>query len=246
MPAWVAIHPTWRPITSHTMTRWCDSAVVRKRSMASVAVCTAVSNPKVTSVPDRSLSIVFGTPTAWTPKAPRRSATPRVSSPPTATSASTPRAARLSRTCSGPPSTVKGLVRDVPRIVPPWARMSRQRATSSSTCSSSMTPFQPSRKPITSSPCERWAVSTTARIAAFSPGQSPPPVRIPMRIVPCYGNAAGAPSIARTTNDDQRPATGDRRQATYERRQATDDRRVVRDVARGRCAPRPARARRLP
>ena len=62
MPAWAAIRPTWRPITSHTMTRWCDSAVVRRRSIASVAICTAVSNPNVTSVPERSLSMVFGHP----------------------------------------------------------------------------------------------------------------------------------------------------------------------------------------
>ena len=38
------------------------SAVVWSRSIASVAICTAVSKPKVMSVPPRSLSIVFGTP----------------------------------------------------------------------------------------------------------------------------------------------------------------------------------------
>jgi len=35
--------------------------------MASVAIWTAVSNPKVKSVADRSLSMVFGTPTIRTP-----------------------------------------------------------------------------------------------------------------------------------------------------------------------------------
>ena len=35
--------------------------------MASVAICTAVWNPNVTSVADRSLSIVLGTPTTFTP-----------------------------------------------------------------------------------------------------------------------------------------------------------------------------------
>ena len=63
MPAYVAIQPAWRPITSTTITRSCDSAVVWRRSMASVAICTAVWNPNVTSVPTMSLSIVFGTPT---------------------------------------------------------------------------------------------------------------------------------------------------------------------------------------
>ena len=42
-------------------------AVVCRRSMASVTICTAVSKPKVTSVADRSLSMVFGTPTTGTP-----------------------------------------------------------------------------------------------------------------------------------------------------------------------------------
>ena len=59
---------------------------------------------------------------------PRRSATPSVSSPPMATRASTPRAARVATTRSGPPSTAKGFVRDVPRMVPPMGMMSRQRS----------------------------------------------------------------------------------------------------------------------
>ena len=53
-------------MTSRMMTRLCDSAVVCRRSMASVAICTAVWKPKVTSVPARSLSIVLGTPTTGT------------------------------------------------------------------------------------------------------------------------------------------------------------------------------------
>ena len=57
-----AIQPAWRPITSTTITRSCDSAVVWRRSIASVAICTAVQKPNVKSVPERSLSIVFGTP----------------------------------------------------------------------------------------------------------------------------------------------------------------------------------------
>ncbi len=72
------------------MTRWWDSAVVCNRSIASVAIWTAVSNPNVTSVPDRSLSMVLGTPTAGRPRCCSRSAAPSVSSPPMATRASSP------------------------------------------------------------------------------------------------------------------------------------------------------------
>ena len=72
-----AIQPAWRPITSTTITRSCDSAVVWRRSIASVAICTAVQKPNVKSVPERSLSIVLGTPTTCRPSsACRRRATP--------------------------------------------------------------------------------------------------------------------------------------------------------------------------
>jgi len=47
MPECSAIQPTCRPITSATMQRECDSPVVRRRSMASVAMATAVSKPNV-------------------------------------------------------------------------------------------------------------------------------------------------------------------------------------------------------
>ena len=47
MPLITAIQPVWRPITSTTMTRLCDSAVVWSRSIASVAMKTAVSKPNV-------------------------------------------------------------------------------------------------------------------------------------------------------------------------------------------------------
>ena len=93
--------------------------------MASVAMLTAVSKPNVKSVPDRSLSIVFGTPTTLTPRSASLVATPRVSSPPIATRASTPCSARLSLIRSTPPSILNGLVREEPRIVPPRGRMPR-------------------------------------------------------------------------------------------------------------------------
>ncbi len=66
-PAVTAIQPLSRPITSTTMTRLCDSAVVCSRSIASAAIATAVSKPIVVSVAARSLSIVFGMPTTGSP-----------------------------------------------------------------------------------------------------------------------------------------------------------------------------------
>ena len=47
MPACSAIQPACRPMTSTISTRWWLSAVVCRRSMASVAMPTAVSNPNV-------------------------------------------------------------------------------------------------------------------------------------------------------------------------------------------------------
>ncbi len=46
MPAYRAIQPALRPITSTSITRLWLSAVLCSRSMASVAICTAVWNPK--------------------------------------------------------------------------------------------------------------------------------------------------------------------------------------------------------
>jgi hypothetical protein len=61
--------------------------------MHSVAKETAVSKPKVTTVFDRSLSIVFGTPTMRTPFLASAFAIVSEPSPPTATTASIPAAA---------------------------------------------------------------------------------------------------------------------------------------------------------
>ena len=176
--------PTCRPITSTTMTRSCDSAVVWSRSMASVAISTAVAKPKVKSVPAMSLSIVLGTPTTGNPSSCISRAQERVPSPPTTTSASTSRASSVERHASTPPSTPNGWIREVPRTVPPRGRSPRQASTSRSIASSSMTPFQPSRKPRTVPSWSRSTRRTTARMTALRPGQSPPPVRMPMRMSP--------------------------------------------------------------
>ena len=47
MPLMTAIQPVCRPITSTTITRLWDSAVVCRRSIASVAIVMAVSKPNV-------------------------------------------------------------------------------------------------------------------------------------------------------------------------------------------------------
>ena len=108
MPAVTAIQPTWWPMTSTTMIRSCDSAVVRTRSSASVAMETAVSKPIDRSVPQTSLSIVLGAHTMRTPAAASVPAALRVPSPPTQTSASMRSCLTVSRTASMPPSASSG------------------------------------------------------------------------------------------------------------------------------------------
>ena len=59
-PAPSVSQPARWPIISATMIRWWLWAVLWSRSMASVAISSAVANPKVASVPATSLSIVLG------------------------------------------------------------------------------------------------------------------------------------------------------------------------------------------
>src|SRR5450759_3709238 len=87
-------------MTSRMMMRRWDSAVSFNLREASRATLTDVSNPNVESVPDRSLSIVFGTPTTLTLIAASLAATPRVSSPPMAMMAYRHRAAMLAMVLS--------------------------------------------------------------------------------------------------------------------------------------------------
>jgi hypothetical protein len=89
-PAWRASQPAFRPMTSTTMTRWCEAAVVWTRSRASVATATADWKPKVMSEPQRSLSIVLGTPMQLMPRSANGFAADIVPSPPTTMSASRP------------------------------------------------------------------------------------------------------------------------------------------------------------
>ena len=169
-------------MTSTISGRWWDSAVVWRRSIASIAILTDVSKPNVKSVLLRSLSIVFGTPMTLTPSASSLVATPRVSSPPIAIRTSIPWSARFCLIRSTPLSILNGLVRDEPRMVPPLARIGFTVARSRGMVSASSGPFQPSRNPTNSYPYSLIPFVTTPRITPLSPGQSPPPVRIPIRI----------------------------------------------------------------
>ena len=80
-----------------------------------------------------------------------------------------------------PPSTLYGFVRDVPMIVPPRGRIPEISRGPSGWKSCSTIPRQPSRTPITSCPRDHDR-RATARMTAFSPGQSPPPVSTPIFI----------------------------------------------------------------
>src|SRR5581483_4986117 len=77
---------------------------------------------------------------------------------------------------------LNGLVRDDPRIVPPRGKMPRTAWTSRGMVSPSSGPRHPSRNPTNSRPYSCTPLRTTARITAFRPGQSPPPVRTPTRM----------------------------------------------------------------
>src|SRR5699024_10474587 len=74
-----------------------------------------------------------------------------------------------------------GWNRAVPSSVPPVGNTLRTSERFKVMKSPSATPFQPLRNPTTEWPYASSPCFTTARIAAFSPGQSPPPVKTPMR-----------------------------------------------------------------
>src|SRR3954453_15840082 len=84
----------------------------------------------------------------------------------------------LSSTFSTPPSSLYGFVRLVPRIVPPRGRIPETSRSERSRNVPSTRPRQPSTMPTQSQPSAS-ELRTTARMTAFKPGQSPPPVSMP-------------------------------------------------------------------
>ena len=94
-------------------------------------------------------------------------------------------ARRSARTCfltpSTPPSSLYGFVREVPMIVPPLCRIPEISSQPSGFRLPSIMPRQPFRTPNVSWPSSQ-SRRQTARITGFRPGQSPPPVSIPIRI----------------------------------------------------------------
>ena len=126
MPDVAAIQPACRPMTSTIITRLWLSAVVWMRSIASVAMATAVSKPIDWSVPQTSLSIVLGIATIRTPASATLLAACSVPSPPMQMSASIRSDSSVDSTASSPPSSACGWYRAVPSSVPPtasWLRM---------------------------------------------------------------------------------------------------------------------------
>src|SRR5262244_1845770 len=77
-------------------------------------------------------------------------------------------------------------------IVPPRGRIPEIAFPSSGRNAPSIMPRQPCRTPTTSAP---WDIArrVTARMTALSPGQSPPPVRIPM-VLAISGDLADLPA----------------------------------------------------
>ncbi len=95
------------------------------------------------------MSIVFGIPITRTPIWWRRAATLRVSSPPIAIRTSIPNFSRYISIRATSSSFLNGLVRDVPRMVPPLGRIPvTEQSVRGSTLPSTM-PFQPFRIPMT-------------------------------------------------------------------------------------------------
>ena len=69
----------------------------------------------------------------------------------------------------------------MPRIVPPRGKIPAIDSTVSGMVrSDQISPSNPSLMPMTRQPCPKIAARTAPRMTAFSPGQSPPPLAMPM------------------------------------------------------------------
>src|SRR5664280_280596 len=95
---------------------------------------------------------------------------------------SMPRALRTPSACSRPTAVLNASQRALPRIVPPCWMMPPTSRGPSGESSPPRSPAKPWRTPKTLQPCAIPA-RTTARIAAFMPGASPPLVRTAMLLI---------------------------------------------------------------
>src|SRR3954453_15745366 len=86
----------------------------------------------------------------------------------------------------------------------------------SSSYSPSSTPCQPSRKPTIASPYSPTPLRTIARITAFSPGQSPPPVSTPIRTRSIYLRAPHPHHVSLRPRDAVDDRLGDSQESAGE------------------------------
>ena len=179
-----------------------DAVVALRRACAagrsqSVATCTAVWNPTVTSVPGRSLSIVLGTPTIGTPRsassaaAPKRALAPDHDEPVEFVGLHG-RADEVGAV--GAPHRVARP--SCPSIVPPRCSIPAGRR---GVELDRLALEDPS--PAVAETDERVSpraspVRTAARMTAFKPGQSPPPVSTPSRMRAPYPTGRSASGTA--------------------------------------------------
>ena len=147
--------------------------------MASIAVFTAVSNPIVYSVHAISRSIVPGRPIVLIPSVANFCAPLKEPSPPITTNPSIPCFLQMSAAffCTSGSMNSKHLA--VCKIVPPRWMISDTLCASISMISSCKSPAYPRLIPLTFLPLA-IACRTTARMAAFIPGASPPLVKTPI------------------------------------------------------------------
>src|SRR5450759_4395383 len=110
---------------------------------------------------------------------------------------SMPRALRTPSACSTPTAVLNASQRALPRIVPPCWMMPPTSRGPSGESSPPRSPAKPWRTPKTLQPCAN-AARTTARIAAFMPGASPPLVRTAMLLIL-------SPFIPRSGGGGERP-----------------------------------------
>ena len=133
MPACSVSQPALWPMTSTINTRLCENAVEWMESMTCTAISIADWKPNVICVPQRSLSMVLGSVTTFTPCSLSRFAVLCVPLPPRMTRQSKSARLHVVSIFSSFVSSFSSAVcivlkdwRDVPRIVPPSVRISEK------------------------------------------------------------------------------------------------------------------------